>query len=131
MIMRKGGVSMKKIPITFRKRMILYNLLVIICVAFIISIYTYSSYKKDVVDNETASSVNLLRTLSFRLEIACDEMINIVQNCAGRKSLFLTSILSGNDMRVSKQSELYAAQVLRDLCAISGYNQYIYKITIY
>lgn len=125
------GVSMKKIPITFRKRMILYNLLVIICVAFIISIYTYSSYKKDVVDNETASSVNLLRTLSFRLEIACDEMINIVQNCAGRKSLFLTSILSGNDMRVSKQSELYAAQVLRDLCAISGYNQYIYKITIY
>ena len=122
---------MKKIPITFRKRMILYNLLVIICVAFIISIYTYSSYKKDVVTNETASSVSLLRTLSFRLEIACDEMINIVQNCAGRKSLFLTSILSGSDIRASKQSELYAAQVLRDLCAISGYNQYIYKITVY
>ncbi len=36
---------MKKIPITFRKRMILYNLLIIICVAFTISIYTYSSYK--------------------------------------------------------------------------------------
>lgn len=122
---------MKKIPITFRKRMILYNLLIISCVAFTISIYTYSSYKKDVIANETASSVNRLHSLSFRLEIACDEMINIVQNCAGRKSLFLTSIVSGSDARVSKQSEIYAAQVLRDLCAISGYNQYIYKITVY
>ncbi len=122
---------MKKIPITFRKRMILYNLLIITCIAFIISIYTYSSYKEDVVANEIASSVSRLHSLSFRLETACDEMINIVQNCAGRKSLFLTSILSGSDVRVSKQSELYAAQVLRDLCAISGYNQYIYKITVY
>lgn len=122
---------MKKIPITFRKRMILYNLLIITCIAFIISIYTYSSYKEDVVANETASSVSRLHSLSFRLETACDEMINIVQNCAGRKSLFLTSILSGSDVRVSKESELYAAQVLRDLCAISGYNQYIYKITVY
>ena len=122
---------MKKIPITFRKRMILYNLLIIICIAFTISIYTYSSYRKDLIANETSSSVNRLHSLSFRLEIACDEMINIVQNCAGRKSLFLTSLLSGSDSRSTKQSGIYAADVLRDLCAISGYNQYIYKITVY
>ena len=89
------------------------------CIAFTISVYTYSSYKKDMISNETASSVNRLHSLSFRLEIACDEMINIVQNCAGRKSLFLASILSGSDTRLTKQSGIYAADVLRDMCAIS------------
>ncbi len=122
---------MKRHPKTFRQRMILYNLLMIICIAFIISIYTYSSYRKDVISNETVSSANRLHSLSARLEIACDEMINIVQNCAGRKSLFLASILSGSDSRSDKKSEIYASDVLKDLCAISGYNQYIYKITVF
>ena len=122
---------MKKRPITFRRRMILYNLLMIICIACIISIHTYSSYRKDVIANETASSVNRLHSLSSRLEIACDEMINIVQNCAGRKSSFLTSVLSGSVAPSDQKSDIYAAYVLRDFCAISGYNQYIYKITIY
>ena len=122
---------MKKNPRTFRQRMILYNLLMIICIAFIISIYTYSSYRKDVIANETVSSANRLQSLSARLEIACDEMINIVQNCAGRKSLFLSSVLSGSDSRSDKKSGIYASDVLKDLCAISGYNQYIYKITVF
>lgn len=122
---------MNKIPITFRKRMILYNLLMIICIAFSISIYTYSFYKKDALASETAGSASRLHLLSSRLEIACDEIINIVQNCAGRKSLFLTSILSGRDTRSMEESSIYASDVLKDLCAISGYNQYIHKITIY
>lgn len=120
-----------KIPITFRKRMILYNLLVIVCIAFLISIYTYSFYKRDVINSEAANSVNRLHLVASRIEIACDEIINIVQNCAGRKSLFLTSILSGRDSRSSEASGIYAANVLRDLCAISGYSEYIHKITVY
>lgn len=122
---------MRKIPITFRKRMILYNLFMIICIALIISIYTYSSYRGDVIANEAVSSANRLHLLSSRLEIACDEMINLVQNCAGRKSLFFTSVLSERDTRSDKRSGIYAADVLKDFCAISGYNQYIYKITVY
>lgn len=122
---------MKKIPITFRKRMILYNLFMIICIALMISIYTYSSYREDVIASETVSSANRLHLLSSRLEIACDEMINLVQNCAGRKSLFFTSVLSERDARSDKRSGIYAADVLKDFCAMSGYNQYIYKITVY
>lgn len=122
---------MRKIPITFRKRMILYNLFMIICIALMISIYTYSSYRGDVIASEAVSSANRLHLLSSRLEIACDEMINLVQNCAGRKSLFFTSVLSERDTRSDKRSGIYAADVLKDFCAISGYNQYIYKITVY
>lgn len=124
-------MNKNKIPITFRKRMILYNLLIIVCIAFLISIYTYSSYKKDVISNEAANSANRLHLVASRLEIACDEIINIVQNCAGRQSLFLSSILSGGGMRSNEESCIYAADVLRNLCAISGYNEYIHKITVY
>lgn len=124
-------MSKNKIPITFRKRMILYNLLIIVCIAFLISIYTYSFYKNDVIANEAANSANRLHLVASRLEIAYDEIINIVQNCAGRQSLFLASILSGRDNRSNEESGIYAANVLRDLCAISGYNEYIHKITVY
>lgn len=120
-----------KIPITFRKRMILYNLLIIVCIAFLISIYTYSFYKQDVIASEAANSANRLHLVASRIDIACDEIINIVQNCAGRQSLFLTSILSGGNSRSNEESGIYAANVLRDLCAISGYNEYIHKITVY
>ena len=120
-----------KIPVTFRKRIILYNLLVMVCIAFLISIFTYFFYKKDVIASEAGNSANRLHLVASRLEIACNELINIVQNCAGRKSLFLASILSGRDSRSSEESGIYAANVLRDLCAISGYNEYIHKITVY
>ena len=123
-------MNTNKIPVTFRKRMILYNLLMIVCIALTISIYTYSFYRKDAISNEAANSANRLHLVSSRLEIAWDELINIVQNCAGRKSLFLTSILSGRNSR-SEKSGIYAADVLKDFCAISGYNQYIHKITVY
>lgn len=123
-------MNTNKIPVTFRKRMILYNLLMIVCIALTISIYTYSFYRKDAIANEAANSANRLHLVSSRLEIAWDELINIVQNCAGRKSLFLTSILSGRNSH-SEKSGIYAADVLKDFCAISGYNQYIHKITVY
>lgn len=124
-------ILMNKMPITFRKRILLYNFLTIICVALVISVHTFSSYRRDIITKETDNSAGRLHALSFRLETACDEMINIVQNCAGRKSLFVTSTLSGSETRSAKASKIYASNVLRDLCAISGYNQYIYKITVY
>lgn len=124
-------MNKSKIPVTFRKRMIFYNLLVIICIAFLISIYTYSFYKKDVIASEAANSASRLHLVASRLEIACTELVNIVQNCAGRKSLFLASILSGRDSRSGEEAGIYAANVLRDLCAISGYSEYIHKITVY
>jgi two-component system sensor histidine kinase YesM len=105
-------------------------MLMIICIAIAISIYTYSFYRNDAIVSEASNSANRLHLVSSRLEIAWDELINIVQNCAGRKSLFLTSILSGRDSR-SEKSGIYAADVLKDFCAISGYNQYIHKITVY
>lgn len=121
----------KKLPTTFRRKMIGCNLLIIICIAASISLYNYSSYKKDVIHNETAGAMGRISSMSARLAVACDEMINIVQNCADRKSLFLASSFNGYGPDAGKATSLYAANVLKDFCAISGYSQYIYKITVY
>ena len=77
-----------KMPKTFQKKLILYNMLVIICIASAVSFYNYRSYCQDVIISETNNSANRVRTLSERLQVAYDEMVNIVLNCAERKSLF-------------------------------------------
>ncbi|MCI6888031.1 MAG: sensor histidine kinase [Lachnospiraceae bacterium] len=121
----------KKLPKTFSARMILCNMLIIFCIAAFISIYNYRSYRNDVIQNETVNSEKRLESLSARLTVACDEMINIVQNCSDRQTLFLFTSYK-DYLPVSKeQSAIYAANVLKDFCAISGYSQYLYKITIY
>ncbi len=121
----------KKLPKTFSARMILCNMLIIFCISGFISIYNYISYQKDVIRSETSNSENRLELLSSRMTVACNEMINIMQNCTSRQSLFLFTSYK-DYMPVSKeQSALYAANVLRDFCAISGYSQYLYKITLY
>ena len=119
----------KKTPRTFQKKLIFFNFLTIICIASAISFYTFFSYKNDVIANETENSVNRLHSLSARLDIAYTEMINIVQNCASRKTLFLNSTRS--TYAHSDEIQLYSANVLKDLCAVSGYNQYINQIFVY
>lgn len=123
---------MKPTPKTFQHKIIFYNMLVIICIATAISIYNYKSYQKDVIANETKNSLNRIAGLSDRMEVAYDEMVNILLNCSERKTLFMTTTFSeyraGYD---NPQAAVYAADVLRDLCAISGYSSYIYKISLY
>ena len=80
-------------PKTFQKKLILYHLLVIICIASAVSFYNYRSYCQDVIISETNNSANRVRTLSERLQVAYDEMVNIVLNCAERKSLFFATTL--------------------------------------
>lgn len=118
-------------PKTFQRKLIFYNMLIIICIACVVSFYNFTSYKNDVIKNETNNSVNRIQTLSDRAALAYDEMVNILLNCAERKSLFLTTSLNYSQTGSNERMALYAADVLRDFCAISGYSEYIYKITLY
>lgn len=100
----------KKIPRTFQKKLIFFNFLTIICIASAISFYTFFSYKNDVIANETENSVNRLHSLSARLDIAYTEMINIVQNCASRKTLFhsiRTAALHAHSDEIQLYSQMF------------------------
>lgn len=123
---------MKPTPKTFQRKLILYNLVIIICIASAVSFYNYTSYRRDVIVSETKNSANRITGLSDRMEVAYDEMVNILLNCSERKSLFLTTSFSeSRDGYDNPMSAIYASDVLKDLCAISGYNSSIYKITLY
>lgn len=123
---------MKSTPKTFQRKLILYNLLIVICIASAVSFFNYNSYRKDVIVAETKSSQNRINGLSARMGVAYDEMVNILLNCSERKSLFLTTTFPEYREGYSNpQAAVYAADVLRDLCAISGYTDAIYKITLY
>ena len=82
---------MKSTPKTFQRKLILYNLLIVICIASAVSFFNYNSYRKDVIVAETKSSQNRINGLSARMGVAYDEMVNILLNCSERKSLFLTT----------------------------------------
>lgn len=110
---------------TFQRKLILYDLLIIICIASAISFYNYRSYRNNVIETETRGSIHRLSSLSQRLEIAYDEMINVLLNCSDRKSLFI------NNSTSSLSSSLYAADVVKDICAIAGHSRYIYKLGLY
>lgn len=117
---------------TFRQKLILYNLFLIVCIALAITFYTYQSYRKDVIRSETESSMNRISSLSGSFDIAYTEMVNILLSCAERN----TSILNYSSQKKREDSfnnaiAVYSADVLKDFCAISGYGRYIYKITFY
>ncbi|WP_349668374.1 histidine kinase [Lacrimispora sp.] len=118
-------------PRTFRYKFLLYNLLMVIIIACAVSFYNYHSYYKDALENETKNTVNRVQILSDRMEVAYKEMVNIVVTCSERKSLFSSPSFKMGDHGESAYIKLYAANVLRDFCAISGYSKYIYKITLY
>jgi len=116
---------------TIKSKLILYNLIIIISIAMFVSIFNFISYRKNTIKTAINNSMYHTKNISDRLHIAYEEMLNIVLNCTARKSLFL-SINSRNLQTSSgKQLALYGTQVLKDYCAVSGYSEYIAKITLY
>ncbi|WP_367565143.1 sensor histidine kinase [Lacrimispora sp.] len=118
-------------PRTFQYRLLLYNLLVVISIACAVSFYNYHSYYRDAVQNETENSLSQIQILSDRMEVAYEEMVNIIVTCAERKSLFSAPAIKRSENNELSYISVYASDVLKDLCAISGYSKYIYKIALY
>ena len=115
------------IPKTFQRKIILYNMLIIIAIASAVSYYSFTSYKEDVIASETRNSQSTIRLLSDRLNLAYREMVNLLLNCSERQSQFFL----GSAVSSAQSMEVYASNVLRDYCAISGYSKYIYRISLY
>ena len=115
------------IPKTFQTKIILYNLLIVIAIASVISYYNFTSYKQDTIEIETRNSQNTIHLLSERLDLAYQEMINLLLNCSERQSQFFSSYSISD----SSYMELNASKVLKDYCAISGYSEYIFRLSLY
>ena len=90
------------IPKTFQRKIILYNMLIIIAIASAVSYYSFTSYKEDVIASETRNSQSTIRLLSDRLNLAYREMVNLLLNCSERQSQFFlgSAVSSAQSMEV-------------------------------
>lgn len=118
-------------PKTFQHKLIIYNMFIVVCIALAVSFYSYRNYRSDMIDKAGTTSFNQITALSERLEIAYDEMVNILVNCAERQTLFTSGSYNKYSKYANPSNALLAANTLRDFCALSGYNNYIHKITVY
>ena len=122
---------MGKLKKTFQGRLVFYNLAIVICIALAISIYNYRSYRSDTINTAQSHSYNQIVTLAERLDVAYNELVHILINCAERKSTVFSSTAISSVSETDAKYSLFASEALRDLCAVSGYSSYIYKLTIF
>ncbi len=123
---------MNKMPKTFQRQLLLYNLLITICIAGVVSFYNYHSYRKELVSEQTQESLNRIGELSDSTESAYNDLVNIMLNCMERKALFPNVTFANyRGGYADAEASVTAAANLENLCAISGSGSYIYKLSLY
>lgn len=124
------GTDMRKIKKwihSLRGRIIIYNLIMVIVVALLGSIVTYKTAldrSKKVIKQSMSQRIE---GVSDKFQVAYEEMMNIVLNCTGRKSMNLGSLDFTQQPSQRKQA-LMNNELMSDYCAISGYGTYISKL---
>ena len=119
------------LPRTFQFRMVFFNMLIVMVIASAVSFYNFQSYRQKMTEQAAEASLNRVSAVTERLETAYNEMVNLVVNCAERMSLFFSNSYHNQPIYDNIRSNVAASYVLKDYCAISGYSDYIYKITMY
>lgn len=123
-------------PKTFQRKLVLYNFLIVICIAGAISFYNYTSYRSSSYQAAIVGASDRVSSLSSNLEVGYNEMVNIVLTCTERSSLFRYLSMASRSPNASDDGSpyqvmtVYSSNILRDFCAISGYSKHIYKLTM-
>lgn len=123
-------------PKTFQRKIITYNFLIVICIASAISFYNYTSFRDSTYKTAVANASERVNSLSSSLEVAYNEMVNIVFTSAERSSVLQYSTTASRTLKLNdsepayKIMAIYSSNVLKDFCAVSGYSQYIYKLVM-
>ena len=119
----------RKIRKTLQGRIIIYNLSIVVLVAFIGSMGTYYSASKRALEMTEQSMENSIKELSENFFVAYEEMMNIILNCTGRSSIDFGS-MDFVDQPSAKKQALINSRLMSDYCAISGYSSYINRLMI-
>lgn len=119
----------RKIWKTLQGRIIIYNLSIVVLIAFIGSMGTYYSASKRSLEMTEKTMESNVKDISEDFFVAYEEMMNIILNCTGRSSLNFESMDFVNQPSAKKQA-LMNSKLMGDYCAISGYSSYINRLMI-
>ena len=119
--------KIKRWMYSLRGKIIIYNLIMVIVVALLGSVVTYKTALDRSQKDIKQSMSQRVEGVSDKFQVAYEEMMNIVLNCTGRKSMNLGSLDFTQQPSKRKQA-LINNELMSDYCAISGYGSYILKL---
>nr|WP_317363658.1 sensor histidine kinase [uncultured Blautia sp.] len=114
---------------TLQGRIIIYNLSIVVLVAFIGSMGTYYSASKRSLEMTEQSIEDNIKEISENFFVAYEEMMNIILNCTERSSIDFRSMDLVNHPS-DKIQALINSRLISDYCAISGYSTHIDRLMI-
>lgn len=115
---------------TIKARIIRYNFCIICVIAVIFSVSSYVTANKKTVEIARNSLVFHVESISFRYEMAYEEMLNIVLNCTERSAFNLAQMGSLSTPE-EKRAGIEYAKLAANYCAITGYGTYIRRLSIF
>lgn len=115
---------------TIKARLLWYNFCMICIIAVLFSVSSYLTSNKKAVEVATNSLRYHVESISYRYEMAYEEMVNIILNCTERNAFNLKLVGS---LRTSEQKRtgLEYAKLAGNYCAITGYGGYIKRLSVF
>lgn len=115
---------------TVMARILRYNFCIICVIAAILSISSYATANKKTVEIARNSLIFHVESISFRYEMAYEEMLNIVLTCTERSTFNLAQM--GNlSTPQEKRAGIEYAKLAGNYCAITEYGSYIRRLSIF
>lgn len=115
---------------TLRSRLIRYNFFIICVIAIFVSVCTYITTSRKTLEVAKNSLQHHVESISYRYQLAYEEMINIVLNCTERGTFSLGEIGRQTTPSARKKGLDYAERI-KDYCAITEYGDYIVKLSVF
>lgn len=114
---------------SIKSKLIVYNLCISSAVALFVSIYNYIGNNNNILNVTKTSLENHVENISYHLDTAYTEMINIVLNCTERGAMSIDSMKIEESSYFKKQA-LINKQLIDNFISITGSGQYIGKLII-
>ncbi len=115
---------------TIKARLLRYNLCIIVVIAVIFSVSSYVTANKKTMDLARNSLSYHVDSISFRYQMAYEEMINILLSCTERSTFNLRQMGSLRTPE-EKRAGIEYAKLASNYCAITTYENYIKRLAIF
>lgn len=115
---------------TIKSKLMSYNFIIICVIAIFVSFCSYLTANKKTKEVAQNSLQYHVANISYRYQIAYEEMLNIVLICTERKEFDLGEIQQMKSV-VSRVKAMGYSELIKDFCAITEYGTYISRLSVF
>lgn len=115
---------------TIKARLLRYNFIIICIIAVIFSISSYQTSNRKTTQIAKNSLIYHVQSISYRYQMAYENMLNIVLGCTERRNFDLYQLGDFTTPEAKKKGLEYA-RTIANFCAITGYSNYITRLSVF